>query len=638
MLSGGRRRREYMTSSLLLPRPCRILGLAAQLLLFVLVLPVILAAQNRLPRFEPGECPFPPGEWARDVRLECGRLVVPEVRAHPEGRTLRLAVAILRAKEPSGAPPLVMLHGGPAGFGGLRLFTPLAARWPLARHRDIVIYDLRGAGLSEPKLCPEFYEDAGRALNDRSPEHRRERYLASVRTCRAWLKAQGIDPAAYNTATNIADLIDLRRVLGYASWDVYGVSYGALLAQEAMRRDLHGIRSAVLQNPPVLGPAYEAEHPLFLQRTLEHVFAACAAQPLCHTAFPSLEEDFYAVYDEVSKRPLEIQVERSVSPTDTVWLDDDRLLENIREQLDSPQEIARLPLLLHELRRGDRMRAARVLVGSGALSPWQVLGHLVFCYDYDPAYPTAAASVRAKVRPPFRTHALDDLRWDCKLWQDRFADPSEHAPVQSDIPTLLLTGEFDWNTPTEGARRIAATLKRSYLYEIPGERHGQRPEGCHESILLQFLENPTRQPDASCIATVPRIAFETKTLDIVTLAFVITAANEAQTVFAGRWEAEFPHAPEMYTVDLQTDGTNLTGTIATPTQKVQIYEGMIDGDTMTFKIKSPDGQRMITFTGKVAGDEITFTRDVEVRAGGNPGGPGIFGALGARTFAAKRAK
>jgi hypothetical protein len=59
---------------------------------------------------------------------------------------------------------------------------------------------------------------------------------------------------------------------------------------------------------------------------------------------------------------------------------------------------------------------------------------------------------------------------------------------------------------------------------------------------------------------------------------------------------------------------------------------------MTFKVKSTDGDRTITFTGTVTGNQIDFTRDVEVVAGSNPGGLGLFGARGARRFSARRVK
>jgi len=97
-----------------------------------------------------------------------------------------------------------------------------------------VIYDQRGAGFSEPKLCVAY---------DAAPD---AAVIEARRACIAELEAQGVDRYAYNTAASAADLIDLRRALGYRAWDVYGVSYGARLAQEAMARDGRRIRSVVL--------------------------------------------------------------------------------------------------------------------------------------------------------------------------------------------------------------------------------------------------------------------------------------------------------------------------------------------------------------------------------------------------------
>ena len=257
----------------------------------VLALPLALSAQSRLPRFEPSDCSVG-GEWARDVRRECGWLVVPESRDRASTTTVRLAVEIFRAREPSGAPPLVSLHGGPGGVGGIRLYSEGVARGPLRLHRDVVLYDQRGAGLSQPQLCPAYDTVADTAVTQ------------ARRACIAELEAQGIDRGAYNTAASVADLIDLRRTLGYTSWDVYGLSYGARLAQEAMARDGRAIRSVVLASPVARGFSSQAEQPLSTQRALEHVYAACARQPSCRDAFPTVEQDFYAVYDTLTTSPI----------------------------------------------------------------------------------------------------------------------------------------------------------------------------------------------------------------------------------------------------------------------------------------------------------------------------------------------
>jgi hypothetical protein len=152
-------------------------------------------AQSGLPRFERGDC-LVNGEWARDVRRECGWLVVPESRDRASANTVRLAVEILHAREPSGAPPLVMLHGGPGGPGWIQTYSAGVARGPLSRHRDVVIYDQRGAGFSERKLCPAYETVADAAYNLREGAEKERKLSEARRACVAELDGKGIDRLA----------------------------------------------------------------------------------------------------------------------------------------------------------------------------------------------------------------------------------------------------------------------------------------------------------------------------------------------------------------------------------------------------------------------------------------------------------
>src|SRR5213083_1203443 len=62
------------------------------------------------PRLERERCTFKP---PRGDRVECFVLVVLENREQPEGREVRLKVAVLKAKRTAGAEPMVYLSGGP---------------------------------------------------------------------------------------------------------------------------------------------------------------------------------------------------------------------------------------------------------------------------------------------------------------------------------------------------------------------------------------------------------------------------------------------------------------------------------------------------------------------------------------------
>ena len=597
-------------------------------------------AQQRVPRFEPGPCAFVPGDWAKNVRLECGVLVVAMDRQQPDRKQLRLAVAVLHPRQPASNPPLVLLHGGPAGPGGLRADAmTLAVRWSSVLNGDIVVYDQRGAGYSEPELCPDVAAQALPLRNARSELERERGWVEAARQCVVSLTRNGIDPHFFNSRANVADLIDLRKVLGYASWDVLGVSYGARLAQEAMRHDPKGTHSVVLASPLIPGVA-KAEDPLSIQRALERIFAACGAQPACRSAFSSPAQDLDELYAELTAQPMEIVVERDGSPA-TVVLDGHRLLRDIVGRF-SVGQIDRVPLLLQELRRGDRATAARLLVGTGLgpSVPNPTLTNLVMCYDIagDVEYRRAVERVKTQLKEPFRALANDGGM--CSGYLKRFADSADHQFVRSDIPTLILTNEFDDRTPTEHGRRIAAALQHAYLVELPGLGHAATPPGCFDTIVQGFLKNTARPPDTECLAAMPRLTFETGRLERPMLFFTMRSTDAALTPFAGAWDAAFPNAPRPFTFSISISGGTATGNITAGggALNLPILEGTADAQTLTFTVNSPDGGRTITFRGTINGDTISFVRDVTIQPGGQPGGNALWGTSGPRTFTARRAR
>ncbi len=115
---------------------------------------------------------------------------------------------------------------------------------------------------------------------------------------------------------------------------------------------------------------------------------------------------------------------------------------------------------------------------------------------------------------------------------------------------------------------------------------------------------------------------------------------------AERWVASDGVAFSPWTFDLKIDGGTVTGVAGQSASDVasgyvtsmagpfEIYDGKVDGSAIDFKLKTSDGGRIITFHGVRTGDQITFTRAVNV-VGGDPGRDGITGATGATSFIAK---
>ena len=200
------------------------------------------------PRFEEAPCPFTADPKALE-QVRCGYVTVLENRSAPDGRRLlKLSVAILKSLSRKPRPdPVVVLAGGPgsplvtaapgvamAGSVQGDVANQMVAKaliQALRADRDVIFYDQRGVGFSEPKMCPE--EDANWGPRGEGATERRARLPEVAARCGDWMRRAGLD-GAYNSAVSAYDLQDLRRALGYERWNLFGHSYGSRLALVAL--------------------------------------------------------------------------------------------------------------------------------------------------------------------------------------------------------------------------------------------------------------------------------------------------------------------------------------------------------------------------------------------------------------------
>jgi enterochelin esterase-like enzyme len=105
---------------------------------------------------------------------------------------------------------------------------------------------------------------------------------------------------------------------------------------------------------------------------------------------------------------------------------------------------------------------------------------------------------------------------------------------------------------------------------------------------------------------------------IILFALAVASLSALAADITGTWKAEFntQRGLQKYTFTLKQDGTKMTGKTNVERdgekREAELKEGNVDGDIVTFvePLKIQDNEIQITYTGKISGNEIKFTRKV----------------------------
>jgi len=464
--------------------------------------------------YEEANCEFDIPE-GRDVT--CGWLTVPEDRNNPaDDSSIRLHVAQFSSDSANPAPdPVVYLAGGP-GEDALEtvpltfelLFAPY-----LANH-DFIMIDQRGTGYSQPSLaCPEVRELSFDLLEqDITDEEVTNLMMASLTECHDRFITDGINLAAYNSAANAADLNDLRLALGFDEWNLLGISYGTRLAQTIMRDHPDGIRSVILDSAYPLEANLLTDTSDNMARAYEELFTGCAADPICNDAYPELETTFFNLVERHNQENIEITVTDLFSGKryDTTLAGND-LLGILFQTLYSTEIIPSLPQLITEIDNEDYTRLSTLLSSFMLSGEFVSIGmqFSVQCNEENIFADEAEVIAATERHPELSAFFVDSVNLGtlalevCAFWGAGSADAVENEAVFSDIPTLILAGEYDPITPPAWGQQVQSHLSNANFYEFPGTGHGVSISGeCAVELVESFWADPQGEPDTSCLTTV----------------------------------------------------------------------------------------------------------------------------------------
>jgi pimeloyl-ACP methyl ester carboxylesterase len=482
-------------------------------------------AAETAPRFVPGPCPAMPQPIPALKEARCGRLLVPENRAHAGGKMISLSVAIVKSAAAQAKPdPIVWFAGGPGDDAITEI--PMALAGKLNADRDVIFMSQRGTYSAVPKLTCEsidrWPEDTLNMPYDAAATAKA--YYQATVACLKVLAARTSDLGAYNTLESAADYDDLRRALHIDKWNVYGISYGTDLALTYMKTHPSGIRSVAIDGvfPPQLAGGVSSW--TSAGEGIKAVFAACQAQAACRNRYGDIGATFRRLVIQYEAAPKTVSVAvPGQSGKVKVKISGGMLLQ---WAVSPGTHLApKMPAAFYALAHGDPAPIASTWAipkldpnGVGVVSNGLFFG--VACGEWVPyeteqqvvaagrrAFPTFPMSIlRVAPNLPF-------MRQNCAATNVRPAPALVREATRSNLPTLVVNAQYDGQTAASFGALVARTLPNATVVTIPNIAHvaygspSADANKCAYAIADSFF-NRLNNADTSCVRSVPPTKFE----------------------------------------------------------------------------------------------------------------------------------
>jgi len=430
-------------------------------------------------------CPFTAPSGTTPL---CHRLVVPSAWADRGSPELSIQVAVFEATNASAQDigTVLWIEGGP-GAGPLATVSSWfdAAFSSLNENFDVVVFDPRGTGFSLPSLdCSEIDDlyglESGFGIGDQ---------VDAVRDCSTRLASDGIDITDYDSLATARDIEALRRQLSVDQWNLVGQSYGSRLAQTYVREFPESVRAIVLDGAYSIDddPADDSKQSV---AALRRLLASCLVDVRCNAEFPEFEARFFMMLEKVGRDPIDIEsVDPDTGETHSYVVDDIYFADLVFQSLYDTYTSSSWPRIIADLEAGNTdtldFLATQMAGGVGTGNDVGVY-YSVQCRD------EWSFSDDQPEESPSAFDESDEISagvWGlfCPSWGAGSAEPVEAFAITTEVPTLILGGEFDPVTPREGAEVLQSQLGADFL-EFANVGHGTLGVlDCAGTVATQFL-------------------------------------------------------------------------------------------------------------------------------------------------------
>ncbi|MCV9927829.1 alpha/beta fold hydrolase [Flavobacterium sp. LS1R49] len=432
-----------------------------------------------------------------------GYLNVPETWGGHDGKTIKIAVTILKkTSNVKSSKAIVFIQGGPGADGIANIWSWL--NHPLRENNDIIVLDIRGTGLSKPRLS----EDLGKkfleilAKNQSEEEDEKQKTNAAM-LCKQDLINRGINIDSYNSLAVANDLHALKSILKYKEWNVYGVSYGTYVAQVYASTYPKDIESLVLDSAIYDMSTYYVDNTANYMNSLQKIFKICKNDKKYNKEYPNLEKTYYEVIADLEKNPLTVSVDKSLVPSGKFTYNAEDFKVAIQQALYNKQLVEVIPVLIYQFheRKGESLGN----LVSAFSSLLEMDYGVYYCISCNEALPNNDFSEYQKKASEFKglSGGISFYKSDfkvCDAWNKNRNEGSIKSFNLSNLalakyPVLVFSGEFDPITPQTNGKKVAARFGNAHNIEAYTYGHVPSFTGIGREVAEKFIDHPEQKLD-----------------------------------------------------------------------------------------------------------------------------------------------
>ena len=434
----------------------------------------------------------------KNPNIEFGYITVPEDYSKPNGRKLKIAFSIIKAADPNPQPdPIIYFQGG---WGApIVKYTKLYAENFPVKNRDLILYDYRGIGHSEPQLC-EWLGLASWSdrIADISNSEFEKNEIRRYNQCLDSLELKQIDFNMYGSDNKTRDAVLLAEKLGYKIYNLFGISYGTMGIQGFLRASESSnitVRSSILDSNVPIGFPLHGNGSKNYAGALNLIFKDCVNDPECNKAYPELKIRFLQFLGELDTNPFIINMNRDQK----IYLNREEVNSIIFTMLYNENIYKDIPILLETIMNRDDGPFKLIVPRFMEMTEeGNMLAVINFVYDWK-IFREEVKKDFSKTTNKYLKYSWSNALFSFFIQDQRFKlDSLAASPIKSSVPALILAGNYDPVTPPVFSQFLRKSFENHYYYEAKKIGHGVSLTQCGEELIGAFFDNPNKKPDFSC--------------------------------------------------------------------------------------------------------------------------------------------